>query len=452
MALVVKSHRSVPVRVSDRPVRGLARPPPFAVGDPLMSSAPIPNLSINAERLWDTLMETAKIGATPKGGIKRLTLTDLDKQVRDWFVAQCEALGCTVTIDAMGNIFALRPGKDPSLTPIACGSHLDTQPTGGKYDGILGVLAGLEVLRTLDEAGYETNRPFMITNWTNEEGSRFAPAMLSSGVYAGALTLDYAYSRTDKDGATMGEELARIGYKGDIPVGEQAFHAFFELHIEQGPILEAEDKVIGVVTDGQGQRWFNCKVVGRESHAGTTPMPLRKDALAAVSELVLAIEQIAKDNAPYAVGTVGVVDIAEPSRNVIPGTVDFTAEFRHPSNAVLDTMSDALQAKAADVAERRGLVVEVEAIWDYPAVKFNADCVAAVQEATDSFGFTNRTMVSGAGHDACYVNRRAPTSMIFIPCKDGISHNEIEDATPAHCAAGANVLLRAMLAYDRDHG
>ena len=417
-----------------------------------MSSAQSPNLSINAQRLWDTLMETAKIGATPKGGIKRLTLTDLDKQVRDWFVAQCEALGCTVSVDAMGNIFALRAGRNGDLTPIACGSHLDTQPTGGKFDGILGVLAGLEVLRTLDEAGYETNRPFMVTNWTNEEGSRFAPAMLSSGVYAGALDLDYAYGRTDKDGATVGEELERIGYKGDAPVGDQDFHAFFELHIEQGPILEAEDTVIGVVTDGQGQRWFNCTVVGRESHAGTTPMPLRKDALAGTSELVLAIEQIAKDNAPFAVGTVGVVEIAEPSRNVIPGTVDFTAEFRHPSDAVLDRMTDALRVRAAEIADRRGLDITVDAIWDYAAVKFDRDCVAAVQEAADSFGYSNREMVSGAGHDACYVNRRAPTSMVFIPCKDGISHNELEDATFEDCAAGANVLLRAMLAYDRDHG
>ncbi|HET8726407.1 MAG TPA: Zn-dependent hydrolase [Alphaproteobacteria bacterium] len=403
------------------------------------------NLRINAQRLWDTIMETAEFGKTPKGGIKRLTVSDLDKKVRDWFVAKCKEAGCTVTVDEMGNIFALRPGRDNSLPPIACGSHLDTQPTGGKFDGVLGVLAGLEVVRTLNDAGIETNAPIMVANWTNEEGSRFAPAMLASGVYAGAITLEDAYQLADKDGLKFGEELERIGYKGKEKVGAQKFGAFFELHIEQGPILEAEGRTIGVVTDGQGQRWYDCRVVGRESHAGTTPMPLRRDALAAAAKVILAVQEIALSKAPNGVGTVGVLDIAEPSRNVIPGTVTFTAEFRHPDDATLDEMDQALRAAAARAAEEQQVEIEIEAIWHYPAVKFDEGCVAAVRNATEAMGYGYREIISGAGHDACYVNRVAPTSMIFIPCENGISHNEIENAEFDHCAAGANVLLHAML-------
>jgi N-carbamoyl-L-amino-acid hydrolase len=403
------------------------------------------NLRINAQRLWDTIMETAQIGGTPKGGIKRLTLTDLDRQVRDWFVAQVEAAGCTVGVDEMGNIYAVRPGKDNSLPPIACGSHLDTQPTGGKFDGILGVLAGLEIVRTLNDAGYETNRPIMVVNWTNEEGSRFAPAMLSSGVYGGAFSQDWAYARTDAEGKTFGEELARIGYRGEEPVGARDFGAFFELHIEQGPILEAEEKTIGVVTDGQGQRWYNVAVTGRESHAGTTPMPLRKDALVAAARMVDAVHRIAHDNAPDAVGTVGVLTIAEPSRNVIPGRVDFTVDFRHPDDTVLSAMDEALTTAANAIAGDLDVEVAIEPIWHFPPVKFDADCVAAVRKAAEDGGYAWREIVSGAGHDACYTARKAPTSMVFVPCENGISHNEIENATPEDCAAGANVLMHAML-------
>mgnify|MGYP001293299228 CR=1 FL=1 len=403
------------------------------------------NLQIDAQRLWDALMETAEFGKTPKGGIKRLTVTDLDKKVRDWFVARCKEAGCTVTVDEMGNIFAMRPGKDNSLPPIACGSHLDTQPTGGKFDGVLGVLAGLEVIRTLNDAGIETNAPVMVVNWTNEEGSRFSPAMLASGVYCGAIGLEEAYALTDKDGLRFGDELERIGYKGTEKVGAQRFGAFFELHIEQGPILEAEDKVIGVVTDGQGQRWYDCTVVGRESHAGTTPMPLRRDALAAAARIILAVQEIARSKAPHGVGTVGVLDIAEPSRNVIPGTVTFTAEFRHPDDAILDEMDVLLREAAQRAAAEESVEIDIREIWHYPAVKFDRGCVDAVRRATEQMGYSYREIVSGAGHDACYVNRVAPTSMIFIPCKDGISHNEIESAEFGHCAAGANVLLHAIL-------
>lgn len=403
------------------------------------------NLKIDAQRLWETLMETAEIGKTPKGGIKRLTLTDLDRQVRDWFVAKCEEAGCTVTIDEMGNIFALRPGKDNSLPPVAVGSHLDTQPTGGKFDGVLGVLAGLEAIRTLNDAGYETNAPLMVVNWTNEEGSRFAPAMLASGVYAGAFTQEFAERLKDAEGKTVGEELVRIGYRGPEKVGAQRFGAFFELHIEQGPILEAEEKVIGVVTDGQGQRWYDVTVTGRESHAGTTPMPLRRDALVAASRLIVEVNRIAESHAPYGVGTVGVLTIREPSRNVIPGEVSFTVDFRHPDDAVLTAMDAALAQAAAAIGPEEQVEIAISPVWHFPPVAFDTDCVAAVRGATERLGYSHREMVSGAGHDACYVARVAPTSMIFIPCKDGISHNEIEDAEFDHCAAGANVLLHAML-------
>lgn len=407
--------------------------------------ARLENLTIDSERLWDTLMETAEFGRTPKGGIKRLTLTDLDKQVRDWFAKACEEAGCTVHVDQMGNQYAIRPGKDNSLPPIACGSHLDTQPTGGKYDGVLGVLSGLEVIRTLNDAGYETDAPIMVVNWTNEEGSRFAPAMISSGVYAGAFEQDWAYERTDADGHKFGDELERIGYRGDEPVGAREFGAFFELHIEQGPILEAEEKTIGVVTDGQGMLWYNATITGRESHAGTTPMPLRKDALVATSHLIVAANEIALANAPNAVSTTGVLDIREPSRNVIPGEVSISMEFRHPDDSVMAAMDKAWRARADEIAKAGNVEITIEQIWHFPPVKFDGDCVSAVRAATERLGYAHRDMVSGAGHDACYVARKAPTSMVFIPCENGISHNEIENATFDDCAAGANVLLHAML-------
>ncbi|NNG05946.1 MAG: Zn-dependent hydrolase [Inquilinus sp.] len=404
------------------------------------------NLTINAERLWETLMETARIGGTPKGGIKRLTLTDLDREVRDWFVAKCEAAGCSVGVDEMGNIYALRPGKDDSLPPIVCGSHLDTQPTGGKYDGVLGVLAGLEVIRTLNDSGYETNRPIMVVDWTNEEGSRFAPAMISSGVFGGAFDLDYAYGRADPDGETLGAELERIGYKGKEKIGEREFGAFFELHIEQGPVLEAEEKTIGVVTDAQGQRWYELTVSGQESHAGTTPMPLRRDAMMGAAKMIAAVQEIALRHAPHAVGTVGMVRVEPNSRNVIPGEVFFTVDIRHPDDTVLAAMDRELRAACGRIAEAAKLTLAMEQIWHFPPVAFDADCVAAVRQAAEESGHSHRDIISGAGHDACYVARVAPTSMIFVPCENGISHNEIENATFDDVAAGANVLLRAMVA------
>ncbi|WP_207478891.1 Zn-dependent hydrolase [Arenibaculum pallidiluteum] len=407
------------------------------------------NLRIDAQRLWDTLMETAEIGGTPKGGICRLTLTDLDRQVRDWFKAAAEAAGCTVTVDDMGNMFARRPGRDPGLPPIAMGSHLDTQPTGGKFDGILGVLSGLEVLRTLNDAGYETHAPLEVVNWTNEEGSRFAPAMLCSGVFAGAFTREFADSRTDREGKRFGDELDRIGYRGTERCGDHRLSAMFELHIEQGPILEDEGKEVGVVTGVQGMRWYEVTVTGFESHAGSTPMHLRRDALLAAARMVQAINTIGHDHAPQAVTTVGLMECRPNSRNIIPGEVFFSIDLRHPDDAVLARMDGEVKEAIAAIARESGVEARVEDIWDSPAVRFDAECVAAVREAAAAQGFSHRDIVSGPGHDAAYVARVAPTAMIFVPCEKGISHNEVEKIEFDQASAGANVLLQAVLSYDR---
>ncbi len=414
-----------------------------------MSIAPT-NLAIDRERLWSTIMQTARIGATAKGGIRRLTLTDLDAAVRRWFIAACEEAGCTVRIDEMGNIFARRPGRDNSRLPIAVGSHLDTQPSGGKYDGVIGVLSGLELIRTLNNAAYETTSPIEIVNWTNEEGSRFAPAMLSSGVYAGKFTRDFAYGRQDRDGLTFGEELRRIGFVGAEPCGA-AHHplaAFFELHIEQGPILEAESKVIGIVTGVQGMRWYEATVTGTDAHAGSTPMALRADALLAAARMIEAVHRIASRHAPLAVGTVGLIEARPNSRNVIPGECFFTIDFRHPEDRVLDEMERELGTALPAIAAETSVSVSWHRIWNSPAVHFHPDCVNAVREAATGRGYPAREIVSGAGHDAAYVAAVAPTAMIFVPCEKGISHNELEKAEPEHVAAGADVLLQAVLSMD----
>ncbi|MBW4023873.1 MAG: Zn-dependent hydrolase [Proteobacteria bacterium] len=413
-----------------------------------VSTNPAPNLRIDPARLWDTIIDTAKIGSTPKGGIKRLTLTDLDAEVRRWFIAGCEQAGCTVTIDDMGNIFARRPGKDNSLPPIAIGSHLDTQPTGGKYDGIIGVLSGLELLRTLRDAGYETTHPIEVIDWTNEEGSRFAPAMLSSGVFGGQFTREWAYAREDRDGIRFGDALTGIGFVGEEPCGQHPLAAHFELHIEQGPILEAEDKVIGVVTGVQGMRWYEVTVSGNDSHAGSTPMHLRHDALLAAARMIEAVNRIAMGHAPNAVGTVGLIEARPNSRNVIPGEVFLTIDFRHPEDAVLEAMEQELHAALGSVADASAVTHVLTRIWNSPAVRFDADCIAAVRAAAEQGGHPHRDIISGAGHDSAYIAAVAPTSMIFVPCAGGVSHNELESAEPEHVAAGANVLLHAVLAMD----
>ena len=405
-------------------------------------------LQINAQRLWDSLMVTAQIGATAKGGICRLTLTDLDRQVRDWLEAQCEALGCAVTVDEVGNMFALRAGKNPDLPPIAMGSHLDTQPTGGKFDGPLGVLAALEALRTLHDHNRTTNAPIELVNWTNEEGARFAPAMLASGVFAGVFTADYAYSRTDRDGKSFGAELARIGYRGTEKAGARKFAGMFELHIEQGPILEQEDRVIGVVQGAQGVRWYDVTVTGQDAHAGAMPMNLRKDALLGAARLIERVDTIARD-VPDAVGTVGVVQNKSNSRNVVPGEVFLTVDFRHPNEKCLDWMETQLREALAQILPPMQLGFRENRIWASPPVHFSPDLIDCVRVAVETAGFSSRDMVSGAGHDSCYISRVAPTTMIFVPSRGGISHNEAEWTTQEQCAAGAQVLLNAVLEYDR---
>jgi N-carbamoyl-L-amino-acid hydrolase len=413
-----------------------------------MTSPAATNLKIDATRLWDALMETAKIGGTAKGGICRLTLTDLDRQIRDWFRTETEKLGCTVTVDEVGNMFAVRPGKRPALKPIAMGSHLDTQPTGGKFDGVLGVLSGLEVLRTVHALGYEHNAPLMLVNWTNEEGSRFAPAMLASGVYAGVFTPDYAYSREDRNGTRFGDALEAIGYKGDAAAGTVPMQAMFELHIEQGPILEAEQKVIGVVTGVQGMRWYEVDVFGRDAHTGSTPMNLRKNALLGAARIVETVDAIAQAHAPSAVGTVGLMEVKPNSRNVIPGHVFLTVDFRHPDDAVLDVIEKEFATAMDEIPNKLGLEAQWKRTWNSPAVRFHPDLIAAVQSGANQAGLPTREMVSGAGHDAAYIARVLPTTMIFVPCAGGLSHNEEESTSFDECAAGAQVLLNAVLEYD----
>ncbi len=403
------------------------------------------NLQIDSSRLWGTIHETAEFGATPKGGVRRLTLGPEDKQVRDWFRKACEAAGMDVGVDALGTMYGLRRGRDMSKPPIALGSHLDTQPTGGKYDGVLGTLAALEVVRTLNDAGIETDAPICIVNWTNEEGSRFAPAMMASAAYAGDYTTDDILSRRDAEGITVGEALDSIGYRGTEPVGQRKFGGFVELHIEQGPILEAEGKTIGVVERGQGIIWYDGKVAGFASHAGTTPMPLRRDALATFSELVLTVERLAKEHGPHAVGTVGEVIIDNPSRNVIPGDLSFTMEFRSPESKTLDALNAKLREAIVEISARRKVTIEIDQVWRKEPTIFDDKFVSAVENATKALGYSHRRITSGAGHDACNLATVMPAAMIFVPCKDGISHNEIEDATQVDCAAGANVLLHTVL-------
>ena len=403
------------------------------------------NIRIDGARLWDSLMDMARIGATAKGGNKRLTLTDLDRQARERFSQWCAAAGLTMSVDQMGNMFARRPGTDDSLPPVMMGSHLDTQPTGGKFDGVLGVLGALEVMRSLNDLNIRTKHPIEVANWTNEEGSRYAPAMIASGVFAGVYTKDYAYALTDREGLALGAELERIGFKGDLPIGGRPIHAFFELHIEQGPILEDEKIDIGVVTHGQGQRWYEITLIGFESHAGSTPMPRRRDALLGAARIVELVNRIGLDHPPLGVATTGMLNPYPNSRNVIPGEVFLTCEFRHPDDAVLVEMDLALRSGVEEIARTIGLKADLKQVFSYAPVPFDQSCIAAVRRGAEACGFTHRDMVSGAGHDACYISKVAPTSMIFTPCVDGVSHNEAEDIRPEWASAGAQVLLHAVL-------
>jgi N-carbamoyl-L-amino-acid hydrolase len=402
-------------------------------------------LRINGSRLWTSLMELARIGATDKGGVKRLALTDLDRQGRDLVVQWAQEAGLAITVDKIGNVFMRREGANPALPPIVTGSHIDTQPTGGKFDGNYGVLAGLEVVRTLNDLNIRTEAPIEVAFWTNEEGSRFVPVMMGSGVFCGAFSLETAYAARDVDGKSVGEELARIGYQGAQTPGDHPIGAYFETHIEQGPVLEDEDKVIGVVPAVMGLSWYDCTVEGMEAHAGPTPMHLRRDALQVATTIMQETVAIANRYPPYGRGTVGMVQVFPNSRNVIPGRVKFSIDLRNVNDELLNTMHEEMTAFVDRTSRESGLAITLERVSYYPPCPFHPDCVGAVRNAAAKLGYSTMDVVSGAGHDAIYVARLAPAGMIFVPCKDGISHNEIEDAQPAHLEAGCNVLLHAML-------
>jgi N-carbamoyl-L-amino-acid hydrolase len=415
-------------------------------GIPSRSAATPAALRVDGARLWRSLMDLAQIGATPKGGVRRLALTDLDGQGRDLVVRWLRDANASVEIDGAGNIFATRPGHDDAAPVVLTGSHVDTQPSGGKFDGNYGVLAGLEVLRTLNDAGIVTGKPIAVAIWTNEEGSRFVPVMGGSGAFAGVFTLEHLLGQRDIDGVTFGDALRRIGYAGGAPVGGRPLDAYFEAHIEQGPILEREDRIVGVVTGALGLRWYDCVWTGQDAHAGPTPMDARRDALHGASRMVEAVNALAVRHAPDGRATVGVMQVSPNSRNVIPGLVKMTVDLRHPDDVVLAAMDRELRDAAAAIARDLRLECDVQQVDHFPASRFDASCIGAVRAAAQALGYPHREMVSGAGHDAIYVARVAPTAMIFVPCKDGISHNEIEDARPEHLEAGANVLLHAMLA------
>lgn len=408
-------------------------------------ASPGENLRVNGNRLWDSLMDMAKIGPGVAGGNNRQTLTDEDGEGRALFQRWCEEASCSMGLDSMGNMFATRAGSDPDALPVYVGSHLDTQPTGGKYDGVLGVLGGLELVRTLNDLGVRTKHPIVVTNWTNEEGTRYAPAMLASGVFAGIHTQDWAKDRVDTDGKRLGDELRRIGWEGDEPVGARKMHAMFELHIEQGPILEAEGKDIGVVTHGQGLRWIQVTITGKDAHTGSTPMPMRHNAGLGMARVLEKVDEIALSHAPHAVGAAGHIEVYPNSRNVIPGKVIFTVDFRSPNLAVIEDMEARLRQEADQIAAKMGLEISYETVGGFDPVTFDETCVGAVRDAAERLGYSHLDIISGAGHDACWINKVAPTAMIMCPCVGGLSHNEAEEISKEWATAGTDVLLHAVL-------
>lgn len=407
----------------------------------LQNSSPL----INRERLWQSLMDLAQLGATVKGGVCRLALTDLDRQARDLFVRWCEEAGCTVSIDGIGNIFARRAGRDPERAPVMTGSHIDTQPTGGKFDGCYGVMAGLEVIRTLNDLGVQTEAPIEVVVWTNEEGSRFPPCMMGSGVFAGKFDLEDTLNKQDEQGLSVGSELQRIGYAGTRAVLGHPVGAYFEAHIEQGPVLEDRETTIGVVMGCLGQKWFDLTLTGVEAHAGPTPMHLRKDALVGAAQVVSAVNRIAHAQQPHACGTVGCLTLHPGSRNVIPGQVHMTIDLRHLHADKLQAMVDEVRQVIEDTCQQHGLSFELTPTADFPPLDFDPACVAAVRQGAEQLGLSHMDIVSGAGHDAIFVAELGPAGMIFVPCEGGISHNEIENAAPQDLADGCAVLLRAMV-------
>ena len=403
------------------------------------------NLKINGDRLWESILEMAKIGPGIAGGNNRQTLTDEDAKGRALFQKWCNESNLSMGIDKMGTMFARREGSDPNLLPVYVGSHLDTQPTGGKFDGILGVLGGLELIRTLDDMGIKTKHPIVLVNWTNEEGTRFAPPMMASGVFAGVHTLDWAYAKEDADGKKFGDELKRIGWIGDEEVGNRKMKAFFELHIEQGPILESEGKDIGVVSRGQGLNWLQVTLTGRESHTGSTPMPMRKNAGLGMAKITNLVHEIAMSHQPDAVGAVGHCDVYPNSRNIIPGKVVFTIDFRSPSFDTQDDMEKRLHEGAKEICNTLDLQLEIEKVGHFDPVTFDEGCVSTIRRAAERLGYSHRDIISGAGHDACWINKVAPTAMVMCPCVDGLSHNEAEDISQDWAVAGSNVLFHAVL-------
>ncbi|MFJ2383790.1 Zn-dependent hydrolase [Pseudomonas protegens] len=402
-------------------------------------------LKINGQRLWASLMAMAEIGATARGGSCRLALSDEDRAGRELFAHWCTEAGMSLSVDPIGNLFARRPGSDPDAAPVMMGSHLDTQPEGGRFDGVYGVLAGLEVVRTLNDLGIQTRKPLEVAVWTNEEGARFTPAMFGSAVFTGVMALDAALAVRDADGISVAQALQGTGYAGSRPLGA-AVDAYFEAHIEQGPILEDNAKSIGVVSGGQAICWLDVQVEGLAAHAGTTPMPLRKDALYGAAQMILAVEQLAADFAPQGLTTVGELSIAKSSRNTIPGLLSFTVDLRHHQDRQIAAMEQQVEERLQAIAGQRGLKVSISRHWVSPATPFDAECVAAVQQAVDGLGYPQQSIVSGAGHDAILLARYCPTAMVFIPCVGGLSHNEAEDVLPEDVRQGADVLLNAVLA------
>lgn len=401
-------------------------------------------IAVNARRLWATLEAMAKIGATPAGGVTRLALSEEDRVARNLLRDWALEAGFSCSVDSMGNMFIRRAGKNSALPPVMTGSHVDSQPLGGNYDGIYGVLAGLELLRTLNDSRVETERDIVLVNWTNEEGARFAPAMLASGVWSGRFSEAYACARTDKAGITVGEALEAIGYRGEAAARAFPVHACYELHIEQGPILEDRAMDIGLVRAAMGQRWFTVTLDGFAAHAGTTPMHSRRDALTAFAELALRVEEIGYQHEPDGRATIGMAEITPNSRNVVPSRVVCSVEFRHPQSEALEAMEAALRS-AAESLSARGVTAKVERLFDYAPIAFNAECLARSEKAVAALGYSSKSMVSGAGHDTCYISKIAPASMIFIPCEKGISHNEAENILPSWSEKGANVLLHSVL-------
>jgi N-carbamoyl-L-amino-acid hydrolase len=402
-------------------------------------------LHVNGKRLWQSLRDMARIGATPDGGVCRLALTKEDREARQLLERWAQQSGLGAQVDAMGNMFIRRAGRDDALAPVVTGSHMDSQPTGGCYDGIYGVLAGLEVLRSLNDHGVQTLRPVELVNWTNEEGSRFAPAMIASGVFAGIFDLEYGLAATDAQGISIGQSLQDIGYAGALPVGGRPIHAAFELHIEQGPVLETENIDIGIVTGAQGQRWFELELHGGSAHAGTTPMLRRRDALVGFARVVEAVYRLGLAQGEHGRATVGMVQVSPNSRNVVPGKVFFTVEFRHPDDAVLDGLEQSLQTQVRHIAEALKLEWRIDKIFQYAPVSFDEGCIRTVRNAAKTLGCRHCDIISGAGHDACCLGRVAPTAMIFIPCEAGVSHNPKESILEDWSTKGANVLLHAVL-------